>query len=341
MKKISVSIIVPVYNVELYIYRCLESIESQDYLGPMECIIVDDCSTDRSFDMVKSFIGNHSASRITYILKKHDSNLGVSVARNTALKYALGDYVYYLDSDDYLPNNSISLLVSQSKKYPGVDMVMGQSEDSDSDKLSYNDIDIYKKNQYVHDPKWIQYAFLRYKVEFNITVWDKLVRRELLIDNNISFLPGITIHEDNHWLYQVLNCIHSMAFVFETTYIRYNNIQSATHTIDRLTERNNWHRIIYEYSRTIFNPLRKLKLGRFMVKYYYDRLYELDYSKDQVIRFNFMKQALLCKEYKVCIMLFATLLFPRYCMKKDLNEHLKQHAYRLFVGESEKNEYIL
>lgn len=336
---ISISIIIPAYNVEPFITRCLDSIDSQDYQGNMECIVVDDCSTDESLNIINKYKESHTNSKVKYKIIHHKKNKGVSVARNNALNIATGDYIYFVDGDDYLHPNALSLLAAQVEQHPGIDMVMGYFCD-DCNQI-YRDIDIYKRQQFINNPEWIQYAFLRLDGEFNITSTDKLTRREFLIEKNISFPPGIVIHEDNHWLYQVLTKIKTFALIFEKTYIRYINPDSATHTINKQNERENWYRIIYDYSKNIQKPLRKLKLGRFMHKYFFERLYELGFPNDLTIRFNFMKTSILCGEIRVAVFLLATLLFPKYCWRKNININLELHSYRMFSDESNKHKTLL
>lgn len=336
---ISISIIIPAYNVASYITRCLNSIERQDYQGEIECIVVDDCSTDDSNQIIYKYINAHKVSHISYKLINHKENKGVSVARNTALDVATGEYVYFIDGDDYLHSNALSLLANQVELHPGIDIVMGTFDNNDS--LLYRDVELYKRNQYIDNPKLIQYVFLRYDGELNITSTDKLTRRSFLTNNNILFPPGIVIHEDNHWLYQVLDKIQTFAFVFEKTYIRFINIDSATHTINRQIERENWHRIIYDYIRNMRNPFRKLKLGRFMYKYFFERLYELRLPNDWAIRFIFMKKCFNCGEIRVAIFLLATLLFPKFCWRKNINIHIELHAFRMFRDESIKHKSLL
>ena len=103
------SIIIPVYNVASYIKRCLESVLFQDHvLLDIELIIVDDCGQDQSMDIVRQIVAGYHGPVLCKVLH-HDKNLGLSAARNTGLKAATGDYVLFVDSDDYLLPNSISL----------------------------------------------------------------------------------------------------------------------------------------------------------------------------------------------------------------------------------------
>ncbi|WP_238321799.1 glycosyltransferase family 2 protein [Carnobacterium jeotgali] len=104
-----VSVIVPVYNVEMYIEECLDSIVKQTY-RELQIIVVDDGSTDMSNQKVKPYL---SDSRIQFI---EQANKGLSGARNTGLEVASGEYVLFVDSDDYLEANAIKELVYLMEK---------------------------------------------------------------------------------------------------------------------------------------------------------------------------------------------------------------------------------
>ena len=121
----SISIIIPVYNVEKYIERCLLSVIGQKGLdGFVECILVDDCTPDRSMQIAQKLIGDYQGS-IHFRIIHNNENQGLSCSRNNGLKIAKGDFVYFLDSDDYIYPNCLELL-SQRLTYNGslVDMVV-------------------------------------------------------------------------------------------------------------------------------------------------------------------------------------------------------------------------
>ena len=101
-----VSVIIPAYNVERYIETAIRSVLNQDY-GNIELIVVDDGSTDGTRSVIEGTCGNACNCRLI-----HTANNGVSAARNIALDACKGDYVLFLDSDDYLPKNAISILLS-------------------------------------------------------------------------------------------------------------------------------------------------------------------------------------------------------------------------------------
>lgn len=104
-----VSIIVPVYNVEPYITDCLQSVMRQTYAGPLECILVDDCSVDRSMAVAEQMISEY-AGPIEFRIIRHEHNRGASAARNTGMDVSTGDYVFFLDSDDFIDDNTIEIL---------------------------------------------------------------------------------------------------------------------------------------------------------------------------------------------------------------------------------------
>ena len=124
-----VSVLIPVYNVAPYIERCLQSVVDQTYTD-IECILVDDCGSDNSIELAQNFINNYKGN-IKFSILHHDKNKGQSAARNTALKYAKGEYVYFLDSDDAITSDCIEILMSLATKYPNAVFAQGNFLDRD------------------------------------------------------------------------------------------------------------------------------------------------------------------------------------------------------------------
>ena len=122
-KEMKVSIIIPVYNVAPYVEECIQSVLRQDYKN-LEIIIIDDCGTDNSMELVEELVKNSSRD---IVILKHDYNKGLSAARNTGIRRATGDYIFFLDSDDFIESYCISVLVKAAKIYINVDMVYGSS----------------------------------------------------------------------------------------------------------------------------------------------------------------------------------------------------------------------
>ena len=107
-----VSIIIPIYNVEKYIKECLKSVVTQG-LTDYEILCIDDCGQDKSIDIVNEFKSQYNLNNLFII--KHDNNKGLSAARNTGIEHARGEYLFFLDSDDFLEKNSIYNLYNIAK----------------------------------------------------------------------------------------------------------------------------------------------------------------------------------------------------------------------------------
>ena len=122
-----VSIIIPIYNVERYVAECLNSVISQTYdHSKIECIIVDDCTPDRSMDIINNMIGQYKGE-MTFIIKRHYTNKGLSASRNTGLKNATAEFVYFIDSDDYLYPNSLKSLYDAHLMHQDAELIIGNA----------------------------------------------------------------------------------------------------------------------------------------------------------------------------------------------------------------------
>lgn len=191
-----VSVIIPVYNVQDYILECLNSIIYQDFKD-FEVIIVNDGSQDNSINNIKSIIDNHSN---IHLINK--PNGGLSSARNEGLRYATGEYVIFIDSDDYIQKDFISSLYSEAKKY-NLDIACGGYTSIYSDNSIYPRIrnrQIFKNK--ATSGKEILLNQLKNN-DYCVEVWDDLYKREFLLDNNIFFIEGI-VHEDEEFTSRAL-----------------------------------------------------------------------------------------------------------------------------------------
>ena len=110
-----VSVILPVYNVEKYVENSLRSVIGQTY-PDIECLIIDDCGTDRSMDVVENVLAHSNLAGKKIRILRHEKNRGLSAARNTGLDYAEGTYIFFLDSDDSIRPNCIEKHVEAISK---------------------------------------------------------------------------------------------------------------------------------------------------------------------------------------------------------------------------------
>ena len=176
----SVSIIIPVYKVEKFIRRCLLSVIAQDYKD-IEIIIVDDCTPDKSIQVA---IDTLKESDANYKIIVHEQNKGLSGARNTGIKNASGDFLYFLDSDDELHDSTcISSLLSVQEQ-TGADFVCGNYE------RVYNG-HIYVSKRYsnqlvIKGNNNIIEAFANGSIP--VTAWNKLISKEFIIKSSMQII---------------------------------------------------------------------------------------------------------------------------------------------------------
>ena len=201
-----VSIIIPFYNTEEYLPKCLESLKKQTYKN-IELIFTNDGSTDNSQHVVEQFIQGNP--QLTALLINQD-NLGPSEARNRALDISHGDFLFFLDSDDYLPSHAISSLVSASCDE---DIIIGGKEvlhnglviqtDIPSSLLVLPQIDALK-------------LALNMKNNTHLATC-KLYRASFIKGNNIRFIPG-RIYEDIAFSYDSLTNCKTVKYIPDTVY---------------------------------------------------------------------------------------------------------------------------
>ena len=231
----TISIVIPVYKVEKYIRRCLESVLDQESnTFKIECLIIDDCSPDESMSIVSDVIDNYNGSTITFRIFRHQKNMGLSAARNTGIKASTGDYLFFIDSDDHILENTMKKFIAYSEKYSYADVIMGNSLGTENYYLSNTSMTSNDNSPHFIDDKCeIIYSVLMRKIDRH--AWNKLVRRSLLVDNDLYFDDGL-LYEDVTWTYRLFSCVSSVLIVPELTYMyEYNNL-SIVHTP---TERSN------------------------------------------------------------------------------------------------------
>ncbi|RXG27154.1 glycosyltransferase [Leeuwenhoekiella palythoae] len=184
MKEPFLSIIIPVYNVEDYIEQCLASIYSQDInFLDLEIIIVDDGTQDKSIATVENFL---NFPNIKLIAQK---NSGLSVARNNGLELAKGKYVWFVDSDDWLIENSLNVLFESLKKFPEIDIfITPLKKVYPSKKIS--ELDLFIDHNLIVKGK--NYLFQRFPVG---AAQRFIIKRDFLEKTKIKFYPQL-LHED-------------------------------------------------------------------------------------------------------------------------------------------------
>ena len=215
-----VSIIIPIYNVEPYIERCLISVFNQTYQD-LEIILVDDCGNDNSMAVVEHIIKSHPNNYKIYILK-HEYNRGLSVARNTGIEAATGEYLFFLDSDDALPTDSIeklSVLLENQK----LDFVIGNYNTVNGIK---NRIPLKQGILLGNDKIFNGFS----SGNWNNWACNKLLNKNFILNNKLFFLEGL-INEDNLWSFMLACQAKSIGFAEDYTYDYYMRPDSISYTV--------------------------------------------------------------------------------------------------------------
>lgn len=208
-----ISIIVPIFNTELYLERCILSVINQNY-KKFELILIDDCSTDRSYDIASKFAKLDSRVQVF----RQDHNMGVSAARNKGLALGKGELVLFLDSDDYIEENSLARLV-ELQKQSNADIICTQP----NSRISYKNV-----------------TFNRYKILNGLTAlkmflnlrkisgfaWGKVYKRQVL--KNIRFPENMKYGEDGVFSYKAL--LSSQRIVYSNASFYHYEVRENTLT---------------------------------------------------------------------------------------------------------------
>ncbi len=206
-----ISVIIPIYNVEKYLRQCLDSIIDQT-LEDIEIICIIDGSPDNSINIVKEY-----ASIDNRIIVISQENKGLSASRNCGLKKAMGEYVYFMDSDDILDTQALEYLYKNANEYNLDLLCFDACCFSDDNGMDY----IVKKNEnyYIRQYDYPvfcmgieMFSMMSQNNEFRSGVWIQLYRRDYLLKYNFLFHEGV-LHEDNSF------SILSMVFANKCGYV--------------------------------------------------------------------------------------------------------------------------
>lgn len=230
-----VSIIIPVYNVSAYIEKCVQSVMKQTMTSGVECILIDDLSTDNSIELAEKLIDDYTGN-IKFTILKHTENRGVSASRNEGIHHATGDYIFFLDSDDHITPDCLATLYGLTIEYPGVEIVKGNVRSTQKDR-DFSITRLVWLPEYSNDRAWLRLQFQLTRIPQS--VWNMLISRQFITANNLYFIDG-AIFEDWHWYHFAGKYIASMAFTKKITYFYTINPTSliATHYQKKLDVRS-------------------------------------------------------------------------------------------------------
>lgn len=217
------SIIVPVYKVEEYIEKCVDSILLQSY-NDFELILVDDGSPDKCPLICDKY--KEKDSKIKVIHKK---NGGLSSARNEGLKAATGDYILFLDSDDFfLSEYALEHISQKTHKKPDLILYKTAKSDETGEQIFYPDMDFSFGDKNVSYEQMLL-TTVRGE-EFQASAWSKAVKRTVLTRNRIEFEEGL-LGEDIDWYLSVVRNAHTYEVINEYLYVYRQRKGSITHSV--------------------------------------------------------------------------------------------------------------
>ena len=235
MKNPKLSIIIPVYNVEQYLQRCLNSVLNSSFQD-FELIIINDGSKDKSEKIILEFVDKYK-DKIVYILKENE---GVSVARNVGIEKAIGKYITFIDSDDYIEPNMFESMIekieSDNFDIVACDARLVYEDNNDTRVVSSGYArDLYHKNK-IRETMTIFYPVM----------WNKIYRTEIV--KKVKFTSGVW-YEDMEYLLKLYPHINTIGVVKEPLYNYLQRKNSITYTYnDKLYDIiNNMERVIKYY----------------------------------------------------------------------------------------------
>lgn len=213
MNQPSISVIVPIYGVEKYIERCARSLFKQTISDRCEYIFVNDCTKDRSIDVLQRVIDEYPTLQINIL--QHSQNKGLAGARNTGLDYASGKYIAHVDSDDYVDEDMLEALYNRA-----------ESESCDIVWCDYYMTCPDKEIRLAQECKSDNIECIRAIMTGNLhgSVCNKFALRSLYVDNNIRFPEGKDVWEDVATSTRLFACAQKISYIPRAFYhyVQYN-----------------------------------------------------------------------------------------------------------------------
>ena len=208
-----ITVAIPCYNLEDRIAACLESVIQQDFKD-MEILVVDDCSKDRSVEVVNSLIGKHPERIIRHIV--NSENIGLSKVRNIAIKEAAGEYLYFVDGDDTIEPGTLSLFYRRMEETQA-DVVCGSFRKKNFEGKAY------VTKQFPEDTIKGEFAYASYIEEhiigyFCLAAWNNLYRLDFLRKYDICCATHYRSYEDRLFTFKVVLNARSVSYIHDVTY---------------------------------------------------------------------------------------------------------------------------
>lgn len=274
------SVIIPTYNVEIYIEECLSSVINQTYTD-YEIVIVDDSSDDKTVKIINKIINENEDIKIKFFMNK--VNMGVSYSRNKAIYESEGEYIVILDSDDYLLNNRLKIMNDYLLLY-NADILFDNLLYFYESKASYTDLYTLKEIRIEEISKLEIEDFILKDLGYLKGV----IRRKILLENNIFYNQDIQVGEDFLFYIRIFINDANVYLIPESLYMYRQRRKSLSNNMNEknFIDRINSTKQILEYINTEYNSDNKIKIAL-------TKRIETQYSQ-----YNFFKLSKLIKKKK-------------------------------------------
>jgi len=262
--KVRLSVIIPFYNVEKYIAECLDSVYAQDIPeSEYEVICVNDCSPDNSREIVLEYQKKHA----NLILIEHETNKMLGAGRNTGLRAAQGDYVWFIDSDDYIEKNVFGKLLEKMEKQ---DLeILSFNAQRVTDEYVYSDYFFFfpTNTEVITGIDFLKIDFPFWKKP--VTAWSKIYSRNFLIENKVNYPEGVFFEDEVTNLKTLFICLR-FQFITDIIYFYRSNVTSIMNS-NVFGAKKLIHRIIQFNSSIVFldeMKNRDIELTSTLIKYF-------------------------------------------------------------------------
>jgi len=293
---IKISVIVPVYNTEKYLRQCIESILSQSF-ADFEFILVDDGSTDSSLAICREYEAKDRRIRVI-----HQENRGVCAARNAGMDASNGEFLTFVDADDYLTRDALEHMIKGIER--GGDIALG------------NVVKI-RRGVFRQQTDWEGGTVDITDSMPQMALWGYCFRREILDRSKVRFIEGLAYSEDRIFLYELALFCRSITFIPQDVYIYRSNEYSVTHNP------NGIRHVIHQFrAANIVNQMAKMsEYSRFRNALIGERLriqkygfYSLISNKPSWEDYDFMRSKFMeyfGEEYPHPLLLYYRLIITR------------------------------
>lgn len=259
----TVSIIIPVHNTEEYIEQCVLSALSQTYMH-IEVIIVNDCSQDNSLQVIQQLQSHDKRIKIF----NFEERLGAGAARNYAIEQAEGDFIYFLDSDDYLPENTIQYLVDQIGEHNLVRGRMKATNFASSFAIVFDGVFTTK-----------MFSENRFNLLKDYSATNFLISKQFIQENDLKFSEFVEIYCDLNFMLPALSLVETIPYVKEALYFKRNRQDPIKNP-----SLNQYSRETLIWNFLKMYELQKSKHSDIMVNFFLDT-HLLNFYRDHIVTY--------------------------------------------------------